>query len=154
MIPEEEYENGHILISKTNKKLSDAGVKVNMGAHGQLQGLGAHWEIWMMKQGGMTNLEALKTATINAAESLGFDDWIGSLQVGKLADLIVMDKNPLENIYNTENILYTIINGRIYDAETMNEIGNHNRPREKFYWEKGRNAGTFPWHDNADGHGD
>ena len=154
MIPDEEYENGHILISKTNKKLSDAGVKVNMGAHGQLQGLAAHWEIWMMKQGGMTNLEALKTATINAAESLGFDDWIGSLKAGKLADIIVMDKNPLENIYNTENIVYTIINGRMYDAETMNEMGNYKKVREKFYWEKGRNAGTFPWHDVTDGHGD
>lgn len=154
MIPEEEYENGHILISRTNKKLADAGVKVNMGAHGQLQGLGAHWEIWMMKQGGMSNLECLKTATINAAESLGFDDWIGSLRAGKLADIIIMEKNPLDDIYNTESIQYTIVNGRMYDAETMNETGNYQKPRGKFYWERGRNAGTFPWHDNTDGHVD
>jgi imidazolonepropionase-like amidohydrolase len=92
MIPEEEYENGHILVSKQLKKLSDAGVKVNSGAHGQLNGLGYHWEIWMMAQGGMTNHEALKTATINPAQSLGLDDWIGSLQDGKLADLIVMER--------------------------------------------------------------
>lgn len=146
MLPEEEYENGHILVSKSLKKLSDAGVKINMGAHGQIQGIGAHWEVWMMAQGGMSNLQALKTATINAAQSLGFDDWIGSLQPGKLADLIIMDKNPLESIYNTETIRYTMINGRLYDADQMNEIGNYNKLRGKFFWETGRNSEAFPWH--------
>ncbi len=149
MLPEEEYENGHILISKSVKKLSDAGVKVNMGAHGQIQGIGVHWEIWMMKQGGMTNLEALKTATINSATSLGLDNQIGSLKVGKLADLIIMDKDPLADIYNTESVRYTMVNGRLYDAETMNEIGNNNKPRPKFYWELGKNAALFPWHEGT-----
>lgn len=149
MLPEEEYENGHILVSKSAKKLTDAGVKVNMGAHGQIQGIGAHWEIWMMKQGGMTNLEALRTATLNSAWSLGLDNYIGSLQVGKLADIIVMDKNPLENIYNTESIRYTMVNGRLYDAEQMNEIGNYNKPRGKFYWEMRRNSEAFKWHEGT-----
>lgn len=145
MLPEEEYVNGHILVSKQLKKLNDAGVKINMGAHGQIQGIGAHWEIWMLQQGGMTNFEALKAATINPAQSLGFDQWIGSLEPGKLADLIVLDKNPLENIRNTETIRYTMVNGRLYDADTMNEIGNYNKPRPKFYWELGKNAGAFSW---------
>ncbi len=149
MLPEEEYENGHILVSENVKKLNDAGVKVNMGAHGQIQGIGAHWEIWMMKQGGMTNLEALKTATINSAQSLGLDDWIGSLQTGKLADLIVMDKNPLEDIYNTESIQYTMVNGRLYNAEQMNEEGNHHKQRGKFFWELGKNAENFPYHEGT-----
>ncbi|MEP7144378.1 MAG: amidohydrolase family protein [Ferruginibacter sp.] len=149
MLPEEEYENGHILVSKSVKKLNDAGVKINMGAHGQIQGIGAHWEIWMMQQGGMSNLEALKTATINGAQSLGLDDWIGSLQAGKLADLIVMDKNPLENIYNTESIKYTMVNGRLYDAGQMNEEGNYNMPRSKFFWELGKNSENFPFHEEA-----
>ena len=153
MLPEEEYENGHILVSKSVKKLSDAGVKINMGAHGQIQGIGAHWEIWMMKQGGMSNLQALKTATINAAESLGFDDWIGSLQAGRLADIIVMDKDPLEDIYNTDTIRYTMVNGRLYDSEQMNEIGNYNKPRGKFYWENGRSSGAFPWHQQTNSFG-
>lgn len=147
MAPEEEYENGHILVSKSLKKLSDAGVTINMGAHGQIQGIGAHWEIWMMAQGGMTPMEALRTATINSATSLGLDKSIGSLQVGKLADLLVMDKNPLENIYNTESIHYTMINGRLYDAETMNEIGNYDIKRTKFFWEYSKNAESFPWHE-------
>ncbi len=149
MAPEEEYENGHMLVSRSLKKLSDAGVTINMGAHGQIQGIGAHWEIWMMAQGGMSPMEALKTATINPARSLGFDDWIGSLQQGKLADLLVMDRNPLDDIKNTETIRYTMVNGRLYDAETMNEIGNYDRKRGKFYWEYSRNAESFPWHEAA-----
>ena len=144
MLPEEEYENGHILISKSLKKLNDVGVKINMGAHGQIQGIGAHWELWMMQQGGMSNHDALKTTTINPAQSLGLDDFIGSLEAGKLADLIVLDKNPLENIRNSEFIRYTMINGRLYDAATMNEIGNYNKPRTKFYWEQNKNYEFFP----------
>ena len=153
MAPEEEYENGHILVSKSVKKLNDAGVIVNMGAHGQLQGLGAHWEIWNMSQGGMTAIEALRTATINPAKSLGLDTYIGSLKAGKLADLIVMDKNPLENIYNTESIKYTMVNGRLYDSETMNEIGNNTKPRSGFYWEQNKNADSFPWYQGEE-HGE
>ena len=154
MVPDEEYENGHILVSKSVKKLSDAGVKVNMGAHGQLQGLGVHWEIWNMALGGMSPLDALRTATINPAVNLGLDSWIGSLQPGKLADLIVMDKNPLENIYNTESVHYTMVNGRLYDAEQMNEIGNYDKKRAKFYWELGKNGESFPWHEETSEVGD
>jgi imidazolonepropionase-like amidohydrolase len=149
MLPEEDYENGYQLVSKSLKKLSDAGVRINMGAHGQLQGLGVHWEIWMMQQGGMTNKEALRTATINPAISLGLDNWIGSLEAGKLADLLVLDNDPLQDIRNTESIRYTMANGHLYDAETMNETGNTSRTRGRFYWEIGKNAGVFPWHEET-----
>ncbi|MEH6535468.1 MAG: amidohydrolase family protein [Psychroserpens sp.] len=149
MIPDEEYENGHILVSKTCKALSDAGVKVNLGAHGQLQGLGAHWELWMLQQGGMSNHEALKAATINGADYIGAANDIGSLKKGKLADLIVMDKNPLEDIRNSESIIYTMINGRLYDTETMNEIGNESKDRTKFYWENSKYNQAFPWHEET-----
>lgn len=147
MAPEEEYENGHILVSKSLKKLNDAGVTINMGAHGQLQGLGAHWEIWMMAQGGMTPMEALRTATINSAKSLGLDSYVGTLKAGKLADLIVMDKNPLESIYNTESIIYTMVNGRLYDTEKMSEAGNYPKPAPNFYWQTNKNADSFPWYE-------
>ncbi|MET0635894.1 MAG: amidohydrolase family protein [Chitinophagaceae bacterium] len=150
MLPEEEYENGHILVAKTAKKLMDAGVTVNMGAHGQIQGIGAHWEIWMMAQGGMTPLEALRTATINPAKSLGLESYIGSLEPGKYADLLIMDKNPLESIYNTETIRYTMVNGRLYNAETMEELGSQAKPRTKFYWELTKNAQSFPWHEEGE----
>ncbi|MGG5487974.1 amidohydrolase family protein [Gaetbulibacter sp. PBL-D1] len=147
MVPHSEYENGHILVSKTCKALSDAGVKVNLGAHGQLQGLGAHWELWMLQQGGMTNHEALKAATINGANYIGAGNDIGSLKVGKLADLIVMEKNPLEDIKNSESIIYTMVNGRLYDTETMNEIGNSPKERTQFYWENNKYNQAFPWHE-------
>ena len=153
MLPEEEYINGHMLTSKSLKKLNDAGVTINMGAHGQIQGIGAHWEIWMMEQGGMTPLEALRTATINPAKSLGLDKYIGSLQAGRLADLIILDKNPLENIRHTESIRYTMVNGRLYDAEQMNETGNYNKVRTRFPWEMYKNAGSFSWHDEAEAAG-
>jgi imidazolonepropionase-like amidohydrolase/Tol biopolymer transport system component len=149
MAPEEEYENGYLLVSQSAKKLSDAGVKVNMGAHGQLQGLGAHWEIWMLSQGGMSPLEALRAATLNPAINLGLDNWIGSLQPGKLADMVIMDKNPLESIFNTESVHYTMVNGRLYDVETMDEVGNYDKKRAKFYWENGKNAASFPWHEET-----
>ena len=145
MIPEEEYENGHILTSKSLKKLTDAGVKINLGAHGQLQGLGAHWELWMLQQGGMTNLEALRCATINGAVSLGMDEQIGSLKAGKLADLIVLDKNPLEDIRNSEFVKYTMVNGRLYDSATMNEVGNYDRKRTKFYFELPGSGNGYPY---------
>ncbi|MCM4167012.1 Tol-Pal system protein TolB [Arenibacter antarcticus] len=146
MAPMKEYENGHILVSKSVKKLADAGVKVNLGAHGQIQGLGAHWELWMLAQGGMTNMEALKAATINGANYLGMDDHLGALKTGMLADLIVLDKNPLENIQNSNSVRYTMINGRLYDTETMNEIGNEDKPRGAFYWEMNDYAPAFDWH--------
>lgn len=151
MAPDEEYENGHILVSKTCKALSDAGVKVNMGAHGQLQGLGAHWETWMLAQGGMTNLEAIRAATLNGADYIGMANDIGSLEVGKLADLVIMDKNPLDDIQNTNTISYTMINGRLYDTETMNEVGNHPKERTKFYWETNTYNAAFPWHEESNG---
>ncbi len=146
MIPLKEYENGHILVSKSAKNLSDAGTKVNLGAHGQLQGLGVHWELWMLSQGGMTNMEALKSGTINGANYLGMEDQIGSLEEGKIADLIVLDKNPLEDIKNSDSVIYTMINGRMYDTSTMNEVGNYNSPRSQFYWEKDQYAPAFDWH--------
>ena len=134
MAPDDDF--NHILIAKGAKQVLDAGGSVQLGAHGQLQGLGAHWELWMLQQGGMTNLEAIRCATINGARALGLDSEIGSIENGKLADLIVMDGNPLENIRNTGSIGMVMLNGRLYDAKTLNEIGNHPRERPKLYWER------------------
>ncbi|MFA7325543.1 MAG: amidohydrolase family protein [Candidatus Kapaibacterium sp.] len=146
MIPEEEYENGHILTSKSLKKLTDFGVKINMGAHGQIQGIGAHWEMWMLHQGGMTEMEVLAASTINGAEYLGMDSEIGSLESGKLADIIVIDGNPLEDLYKTENVVYTILNGRVYNSETMDEIGNYDVKKPSFWWESEKYNG-FDFHE-------
>lgn len=79
-------------------------------------------------------MEAIRAATLDGARYLGMDGDTGSLEAGKLADLIVLERNPLENIRNSEQIRYTVLNGRIYNARTMDELGT--RPREnKFYWQ-------------------
>lgn len=129
---------GHIEVSRVAKQLADGGTKVNLGAHGQIQGLGAHWELWMLAQGGMTPLQAIKCATLNGAEHLGMAKELGSLENGKLADLLILDANPLEDIRNSEKIKYVMINGRIYDAETMNETITREKPRGSFWWKKSR----------------
>ncbi|MCB9356180.1 MAG: PD40 domain-containing protein [Lewinellaceae bacterium] len=136
MAPMEEYENGHILVSRSCKKLQDAGVYINLGAHGQLNGLGAHWELWMLQQGGMSNMQALRCATINGAQYLGMEKEIGSMTPGKLADLIVLDKNPLDDIRNSETIRYVMVNGRLFEAASLDEIGNYDRKRSEFWFEQ------------------
>lgn len=150
IIPEEEYQNGHILTSQSVNLLADSGVKINLGAHGQLQGLGAHWEMWMLAQGGMSNMNVLRSATINGAEYIGMDKEIGSVEEGKLADLIILDKDPLEDIQNTKTVRNTIINGRIYDTWTMNQIGTNRVYRSKFYWENAKYNMNFKWHEETD----
>jgi imidazolonepropionase-like amidohydrolase len=132
MAPENDF--NHVLIAKGAKQIADAGGSVQLGAHGQLQGLGAHWELWMMQQGGMTAMEALRAATIDGARYLGMADDIGSLEKGKLADLIVLDRNPLENVRHTESINLVMLNGRLYDGKTLAEVGTRSAPAPKFWW--------------------
>jgi imidazolonepropionase-like amidohydrolase len=149
MIPDAEYENGFIEVARSAKKLSDAGVRVCVGAHGQLNALGYHWEMWNLSKGGMKPMEVLRCATINPAYTLGLDKDLGSLEKGKLADLVVLDKNPLDDIMNTESVHYTMVNGRLFDAETLNEIGNYDRKRGKFWWENAAFNQKFPWHEST-----
>ncbi|WP_129774922.1 amidohydrolase family protein [Peristeroidobacter soli] len=134
-LADELWDIGFRSVSRSVKKLDDAGVRINVGSHGEIAGLAMHWEMQLLAQGGMSNHHILRAATLNGAKTLGFDKQLGSLEVGKLADLIVLDRNPLEDIRNSNSVRYTVLNGRLYDSATMNEIGNHPRVRTRFYWE-------------------
>ncbi|SHI23666.1 amidohydrolase family protein [Ferrimonas marina] len=131
--PDEHY--NHFNVARIAKEVGQLGVKSQIGAHGQREGLGAHWEIWMFAQGGMNNLEALKTATINPAIHFGMDHQLGSITEGKLADIVVIDGNPLDNIRVSDQVSHTMVNGRLYDAETMNRIDGQGAQRQAFFFE-------------------
>lgn len=124
----------HISSARSAKQLADRGVYVNTGAHGQREGLGSHWEIWSLVLGGMTPLEALYAATLSPAGHLGMDGDLGSIEAGKLADLFVVDGNPVADIRDTDNIALVMLNGRLYDAKTLNEQVTGNHQNQPYFW--------------------
>jgi Tol biopolymer transport system component len=128
----EEY--GHTLIAKGVADVVHAGGRAGLGSHGQMQGLGAHWETWNLASGGLTPHETLRVVTLFGAEAIGLQQDLGSLEAGKLADLLVLDRNPLENIKNTNSIRYVMKNGEIYEGETLNTIWPEQKPLPRQFW--------------------
>ncbi|HEV8482417.1 MAG TPA: amidohydrolase family protein [Blastocatellia bacterium] len=128
----EEY--GHKDIAKAATDVVRAGGRVCLGGHGQMQGIGCHWEIWNLQSGGMTPHEALRCATIFGAEAIGLQQDVGSLQAGKLADLIVLDMNPLTDIRNTNTIRFVMKNGELFEGETLDQVWPSQKKLEKMYW--------------------
>jgi hypothetical protein len=118
------------------KRLVEAGGRVGIGSHGQMHGLGYHWEMWAMASGGMSNHDVLRTATILGAEGIGFGSEVGSIEAGKFADLVVLDANPLENIRNTNTIRYVMKNGRLYDGNTLDEVYPTRKTLPAFAWQR------------------
>ncbi|WJG09861.1 amidohydrolase family protein [Aliiglaciecola sp. LCG003] len=135
--PDNQY--NHFNVASYAKILRDKGVSVHIGAHGQREGLAAHWELWIMEQGGFTPWEALRGGTIDGAKHLGMDKQIGSIEAGKVADLVVIDGDVLSDLKRSEYVQYTVINGRIYDAATMNEVGSK-KQRQAFFFEEDNQA--------------
>lgn len=121
-INEIKLDTSWIAKSRINTAINKAGGKIMMGSHGEYQGIGAHYEIWALQMGGLSNYEALKTATITAAEGLGMQKDLGSIEPGKIADLIILDKNPLEDIRNTNTIQYVMKAGVLYESKTLKQV--------------------------------
>lgn len=88
----------------------------------QPPGFSLHVEIATYAEEGLTPLEALQTATLNPAKALHATDSLGTVAVGKLADLVLLDADPLTDITNTTAIRAVIANGRYFDRAALDQI--------------------------------
>ncbi len=142
--PLEDY--NHMQVAQITKQLIDRGEIVQTGGHGQRNGISTHWEMWSMVQGGMTPWEALRSATLHGACYLGMDQDLGSLETGKLADLLVMEAgaDPMIEIRDSERIELVVANGRVYQAASMDQIYPDKTKRAPFFWEN-RHAALSAW---------
>lgn len=125
------------------KDLVEAGGLAGVGSHGQLQGLGYHWELWSMQSGGISNHNMLKVATLLGAKALGLSKDLGSIENGKLADLVVLEKNPLEDIRNTNTVKFVVKNGFVYEGDTLNEVYPEER-KQGYPWTQEAPTSNLP----------
>ncbi len=116
------------------KDLVEGGGKAGVGSHGQLQGLGYHWELWAMAAADMDEHDALRMATVFGAEAIGLDQDLGTIEAGKLADLVILEANPLADLRNTNMIDRIMLNGRLYDGDTLDELYPRERPLAPLWW--------------------
>jgi imidazolonepropionase-like amidohydrolase len=128
----EEY--GHVRIGQQVAAIVHAGGRASLGSHGQMQGLGAHWETWNLGSGGLSPLETLRVVTLFGAEAIGMQEDVGSLEPGKMADLLVLDRNPLDNLRHTNSIRYVMKNGEIYEGDSLATIWPTVRTQPAPFW--------------------
>lgn len=129
------------LVAASAASIVRAGGRVGVGAHGQFDGPDFHWEMWAMHADGqgMTPMEVLRAATIHAAEAIGYEADLGSIEPGKLADLVVLAEDPLADFYNTEKVAYVMKNGELFEAASLNKIWPEEVELPSLWWWKGRN---------------
>src|SRR6266403_2099416 len=128
----DEYEFPKLAAQMT--KLVRAGGLVGVGSHGEMQGIGYHWELWMLASGGMTPLEVLRCATVNGSKIIGRPADLGSIEPGKLADLVIMDKSPLDDIHNTNTIHWVMKNGELFEGDTLNQVWPEQKKLEPLWF--------------------
>jgi hypothetical protein len=129
--PLEEY--SFPLMAEAVADVLHAGGRISIGGHGEQIGLDSHWEMRVYGTA-LTPMETLEAATMGGAYMTGLDDDLGSIKVGKLADLVVLNSNPLEDIRRTTDIRYVMKGGILYDGNTLDEV-----------WPVARPFGPIPW---------
>ena len=126
-------------------KIIRAGGRVGVGSHGQLQGLAYHWELWALASGGLTPAEALRAATRHGAEMIGVSQDIGTVTPGKLADLVILRKDPLADIRHSDDIAYVVKNGEVFEGDTLDKVWPEREPLpEQWWWDLGPDRAAAP----------
>lgn len=121
-----------------------AGGLVGIGSHGEVQGIDYHWELEAYASGGATPHEVLRAATIGSSEVIGRAAELGSIEAGKFADLLILDRDPLADIVNTQSLRFVMKNGRLYDADTLDEVWPRQKPLEaQWFWSEAPQATSF-----------
>ncbi|MCG8469628.1 MAG: amidohydrolase family protein, partial [Gemmatimonadetes bacterium] len=129
--PETDY--SYPLLARGLGEIVEHGGWGAIGSHGQLHGLASHWEVWMTAAG-MDELGALAVGTLHGAHFLGLEHELGSISEGKIADLLVLDSNPLDDIRNTADIDLVVKDGIVYEAETLDQVWPQAIPFGEYYW--------------------
>jgi Tol biopolymer transport system component len=127
-------EHVYPLIAASAAKVARAGGHVCIGSHGEMQGIGYHWEMWALATGGWQPMEVLRAATLHGAEAIGYAQDLGSIEPGKLADLVVLSADPLKDIHNTSAIKYVMKNGELFDGETLDRTWPDKKPLPTLWW--------------------
>lgn len=131
-VPEDEFTFRGV--SETAARIVAYGGKVGVGAHHEVQGIGTPWDLRLMAAGGMPLHDVLRVGTIFGAVSIGLDRDLGSIETGKLADLLVLDGNPLVDIKNIQRIKYVMRNGQLFESETLDEVWPRQRKLPPQWW--------------------